>query len=99
MNVRSTMWTLASPARWLAIGLIRAYRLTLSGALGGQCRFTPSCSHYAEKAIRVHGVVRGSGLAAWRILRCNPFGRGGLDDVPEHVALHDAVIPRAAVTP
>ena len=56
--------------------------VTLSGWLGGQCRFHPTCSRYAEEAIRTHGAIRGSILAAGRVLRCNPFGRGGLDPVP-----------------
>jgi hypothetical protein len=60
---------------------IRLYRTLLSGWLGGQCRFYPTCSHYAEDAIREHGAVRGVGLAAWRIARCNPYGRGGIDPV------------------
>jgi putative membrane protein insertion efficiency factor len=64
----------------------------LAGALSGHCRFYPSCSHYAEDAIRVHGVLRGLPLSVWRVLRCNPFGRGGPDPVPERAALHDAVI-------
>ena len=74
--------TLGAPSRWLLIGLVRAYRATLSGWLGGQCRFYPSCSHYAEDAIRTHGAVRGSALAVWRVLRCNPFGAGGVEHVP-----------------
>jgi putative membrane protein insertion efficiency factor len=70
-----------APFRAASIGLIRLYRMTLSGWLGGQCRFYPSCSHYAEDAIRTHGFVRGWAIAAWRILRCNPFGRGGYEPV------------------
>ena len=61
---------------------MRAYRATLSGWLGGQCRFYPSCSAYAEQAIRTRGAVIGSALAVWRVLRCNPFGRGGVEHVP-----------------
>ncbi|MGD0786678.1 MAG: membrane protein insertion efficiency factor YidD, partial [Terracidiphilus sp.] len=49
---------------------------------GGGCRYVPTCSEYATAAIAVHGPVRGTALAAWRLLRCNPFGRGGLDNVP-----------------
>ncbi|MEX2102074.1 MAG: membrane protein insertion efficiency factor YidD [Actinomycetota bacterium] len=64
------------------MGVIHVYRRTLSGLLGGQCRFFPSCSHYAEQAIREHGAVRGSLLAVWRIARCGPFTRGGVDPVP-----------------
>ena len=80
--VRRALWLAGAPLRALLIGLVRLYRLTLSGWLGGQCRFYPSCSHYAERAIRMHGALKGSALAAWRVLRCNPFGRGGVDPVP-----------------
>jgi putative membrane protein insertion efficiency factor len=96
MNVRALLWTAASPARWVSVGLIRAYRLTFAGMFGGQCRFSPSCSHYAEDAIRSHGLLRGAALAGWRILRCNPFGAGGIDKVPAHIAMHDAVIRNPA---
>ena len=86
--VRSVLRTLGAPLRWLLIGLVRGYRATLSGWLGGQCRFYPSCSAYAELAIRTRGAVVGSALAVWRVLRCNPFGRGGVEYVPHrsHVA-------------
>ena len=67
--------------RWALLGLIRLYQLTLSGWLGGQCRFYPSCSQYAREAIEAHGACRGSALAAWRILRCGPFTGGGFDPV------------------
>lgn len=76
------LWALGAPVRVLLLGLIGAYRLLLSGWLGGQCRFYPTCSRYAEEAIRVHGAVRGSALAAWRIARCGPFTPGGVDHVP-----------------
>jgi putative membrane protein insertion efficiency factor len=62
--------------------LIRAYQLTISPLLGDCCRFEPSCSHYAMAALRRHGLARGSALAGWRLLRCNPFCRGGYDPVP-----------------
>jgi hypothetical protein len=76
------MWMLGAPLRWALIAAILLYRATLSGWLGGQCRFYPSCSHYAEEAIRTHGAIRGTGLAAWRIARCGPFTPGGVDHVP-----------------
>jgi uncharacterized protein len=95
MNARDLLWRAGAPARWLAIGAIRGYRLVLAGSFGGQCRFYPSCSHYSEDAIRAHGLVRGMSLGFWRILRCNPFGAGGIDDVPMRVAAHDAVIRKA----
>jgi uncharacterized protein len=64
----------------LALGLVYAYRLTL-GALvpGGTCKYHPSCSQYALDALRKHGVVKGSLLSGWRLLRCNPWSHGGVD--------------------
>ncbi len=75
-------WAAGAPFRLLLIGSIRLYRITLSGWLGGQCRFYPSCSRYAEEAVRTHGAVRGSLMAVWRVARCGPFTRGGVDHVP-----------------
>jgi putative membrane protein insertion efficiency factor len=82
-------WRVGAPLRALSIGLIKVYRMTLSGMLGGQCRFYPSCSHYAEEAIRTRGFARGWAMATWRILRCNPFGAGGYEPLPR---LNDGVI-------
>lgn len=65
--------------RRLLIRLIRAYQRQLSPLLGASCRFVPTCSEYAIEAIEGYGVLRGLGLAVWRILRCNPFSRGGYD--------------------
>jgi putative membrane protein insertion efficiency factor len=61
---------------------IEAYRLTLSPLLGGFCRFQPTCSRYADEAVRRHGAWRGATLAARRVLRCHPFRPGGFDPVP-----------------
>jgi len=72
-----------SPGAWIGIGAVRVYQWTLRPVLGGNCRFAPSCSEYAVGALRRHGALRGSGLAAWRILRCNPWCEGGYDPVPE----------------
>lgn len=80
--VRRTLRLVGAPARAVLIAAIRLYRMTLSGMMGGQCRFTPTCSRYGEEAIRTRGAIVGSGLATWRILRCNPYGKGGLDPVP-----------------
>ena len=66
----------------VGIGAVRVYQWTLGPALGGQCRFAPSCSEYAIAALRCHGPLRGSALAAWRVLRCNPWCEGGYDPVP-----------------
>lgn len=61
---------------------IEVYRVTLAPLIGGFCRFVPSCSVYAEEAIRRHGAGTGVVLAARRLLRCHPFHRGGFDPVP-----------------
>ncbi len=62
--------------------LIRFYQVTLGLLLGGRCRFSPSCSEYAIDAYRIHGVLKGTALTAWRILRCQPLCKGGFDPVP-----------------
>ena len=67
----------------LLIGLIRLYQRTISVKTPPSCRFTPTCSAYAIEAIERCGVIKGTGLAIWRILRCNPFGKYGYDPVPE----------------
>ena len=64
------------------IGFIRLYRYLLSPWIGRNCRFTPSCSAYAIEAIQTKGALRGTLLAMWRILRCNPWCKGGHDPVP-----------------
>lgn len=96
-TVRHGLWALGAPARALLVLLIRVYRATLSGWLGGQCRFYPTCSHYGEEAIRTHGAVRGSALTAWRVLRCNPFGKGGIDRVPSARSPYGDVIHGSAI--
>ncbi len=72
-----------SIAQTAVTGLIRGYQLTISPLTGPRCKFSPSCSHYGIEAVRVHGAVVGSAMAAWRVLRCNPWSNGGVDDVPE----------------
>lgn len=62
---------------------LRGYRVLVSPWLGPACRFEPSCSRYAEEAIRRFGPLRGSWLALRRLSRCHPFHRGGYDPVPE----------------
>ncbi|WP_341502609.1 membrane protein insertion efficiency factor YidD [Gallaecimonas sp. GXIMD4217] len=62
---------------------IRAYQLLISPLLGPRCRFTPSCSQYAIEALKRHGPLKGSWLAARRILKCHPCHPGGHDPVPE----------------
>lgn len=66
----------------LVLWTIRAYGLLLSPLLGQNCRFYPSCSRYAEEAIRSHGLVKGGWMAARRVGKCHPFHPGGCDPVP-----------------
>jgi putative membrane protein insertion efficiency factor len=61
---------------------VEAYKVTLAPLIGGYCRYLPSCSVYAEEAIRRHGARRGTALALLRVLRCHPFHAGGYDPVP-----------------
>jgi hypothetical protein len=62
------------------IGLVYLYRWTLGLLVGpGTCKYHPSCSQYAIDALRKHGPLKGSAMAAWRLLRCNPWSRGGVD--------------------
>lgn len=69
--------------RWILLALIRAYQATFSKTLPpNTCRFYPSCSHYGYQAIYKHGALKGTVMAIWRVLRCNPFNPGGYDPVP-----------------
>lgn len=82
-RLRDLPLRLANLPRLPLLALIRLYQATLSRTLpANTCRFYPSCSHYGYQAIYKHGALKGSLLAAWRILRCNPFNRGGYDPVP-----------------
>jgi uncharacterized protein len=66
----------------LLVGAVALYRVTLAAVVGGRCRFEPSCSIYAQEALRAHGAVRGSALTLKRLGRCHPWGGQGLDPVP-----------------
>jgi putative membrane protein insertion efficiency factor len=65
----------------LALGPIRLYQRWISPVLPRRCRYHPTCSAYAVQAIESFGILRGLVLATWRVLRCNPFSRGGYDPV------------------
>lgn len=74
-----TIWNLP---RIALLGFIRLYQMTLAKGLPpNTCRFYPSCSHYGYQSIYKYGVFRGSAMATWRVLRCNPFNPGGYDPV------------------
>jgi putative membrane protein insertion efficiency factor len=65
-----------------ALALIRWYQGSVSPSLPPACRFQPTCSHYGYEAVERHGLLKGSLLVLWRLLRCHPFNPGGLDPVP-----------------
>ena len=65
--------------RQLGIGLVYAYRYTLGLVFPPSCKYHPSCSQYAIDAFRRYGLARGTVLAGWRLLRCNPWSHGGVD--------------------
>ncbi len=66
----------------LALKAIRYYQRSISPGLPPGCRFQPTCSQYGYDAIERHGVIKGVFLTVWRLTRCNPFTRGGVDPVP-----------------
>ena len=76
---RASILNLPRLAGWY---LIRFYQRFIGPALPPSCRFYPSCSTYALEAVAKHGLLRGSWLAAWRLMRCHPFHPGGVDPVP-----------------
>ena len=67
---------------WFFRSLIGLYKRVISPVLPAACRFYPTCSTYADQALKRHGFIRGVAYTSWRILRCNPMCKGGLDPVP-----------------
>ena len=78
---RNILQIVTLPPRQALIVLIRLYQATLGLWLGGQCRFMPTCSEYFIQALTSHGLIKGVLKGTWRILRCNPFSKGGYDPV------------------
>jgi len=66
----------------LLLRIIRGYQNWVSPMLPSACRFHPTCSEYGYQAIAKYGIIRGGAMAVWRVLRCNPFNKGGYDPVP-----------------
>jgi uncharacterized protein len=81
--VKRSLSTLARGLRAVVLAPIVAYQRFVSPALPRRCKYYPTCSAYAVEAIREVGVVRGSILAAWRLVRCNPFSHGGYDPIED----------------
>ncbi|MEY4457484.1 MAG: hypothetical protein RIS25_77 [Actinomycetota bacterium] len=67
------------------VAVLLVYRKVVSPLYGQVCRYHPSCSAYGLGSVQQFGLIRGSLMAAWRILRCNPWARGGIDDVPDRM--------------
>ena len=83
LRVRDIPRTLVNLPRIALLGSIRLYQMLISPALpANTCRFYPSCSHYGYQAVYKYGALKGSLMAVWRVLRCNPFNFGGYDPVP-----------------
>ncbi len=97
--MRDLAWFVWLLPRNAGVLLIRAYRAVVSPLYGDVCRYYPSCSAYGLGAVQHRGLVVGSALTAWRIVRCNPWSAGGIDDVPLprvrrfHVTRFGLVIP------
>ena len=79
----------------LALLALAVYRRRISPAFPRRCRYEPTCSAYAAESIRRFGVLRGTLLALWRLLRCNPFSHGGFDPVPERFTLRTGPVDPA----
>jgi putative membrane protein insertion efficiency factor len=86
-----------SAARRVLIAPIRLYQRVISPALPRRCKYHPTCSDYAVQAIGSYGILRGSVLAVWRLLRCNPFSHGGYDPVSAQTVFRRP--PRSAHLP
>ena len=95
---RALLWGLVGP-RNVFLGILWAYLKVISPLYGQVCRYYPSCSLYAFRAIQYHGALRGTGLAAWRVLRCNPFAKGGIDDPPEGLRHYFEITEHGFVRP
>jgi uncharacterized protein len=84
-----TVGSVGSPARWalskamrkVALAPIEIYQRLVSPALPRRCKYEPTCSRYAARAVERYGILRGLVLATWRLLRCNPWSHGGYDPV------------------
>jgi uncharacterized protein len=80
--MRMVVTTLLLIPRNVAVLILRAYRAVISPLYGDVCRYYPSCSAYTLQAIQQRGLIVGSALGAYRIVRCHPWAKGGVDDVP-----------------
>jgi putative membrane protein insertion efficiency factor len=84
------------PVSALLLALIGAYQRWISPALPPRCRYYPTCSAYSAQAIRELGPVRGSIVAGWRVLRCNPLSKGGIDELHDRSLFRGPRHPRSS---
>lgn len=89
-TLRQALRVVWQTPRYLLVALVWLYQKLLSPLFAPTCRYYPSCSVYSITALRRHGALTGTVLTIWRLLRCNPFTPGGVDDVPEHLWRRDA---------
>lgn len=82
-----------------ALAVMHVYRRVVSPLYGQVCRYYPSCSRYAVEAYQLRGFIVGTALTAWRLLRCNPFTPGGIDDVSPPAKLNFLINSRGFVRP
>ena len=80
--------------KWLLIKIIHIYRYLLSPWVGNQCRFYPTCSNYAEQAIKEHGSIKGGYLMLRRLIKCHPWHEGGIDNVPPLKTSSDSLVTK-----
>ena len=80
--------------KWLLIKIIHIYRYLLSPWVGNQCRFYPTCSNYAEQAIKEHGSIKGGYLMLRRLIKCQPWHEGGIDNVPPLKISSDSLVTK-----
>jgi uncharacterized protein len=85
MSTTKTWLRIQRLPQTMLMALVQGYRLLLSPWLGSACRFTPTCSAYALRALLRHGAMGGSYLTAARLVRCHPWCQGGIDNVPAHI--------------
>jgi uncharacterized protein len=76
--------------RSIVVAPIRLYQRAISPGLPAHCKYHPSCSEYAVQAVSRYGILRGAVLAAWRLLRCNPWSHGGVDFVEDQTLFRSA---------
>jgi putative membrane protein insertion efficiency factor len=96
MTALAVLWLLP---RNLGIALLKLYRAVVSPLYGDVCRYHPSCSRYALEAVQQNGLLLGIALAAVRIVRCNPWARGGVDDAPQRLNPNFRITPLGFVRP